>query len=732
MGRFYQTSDAKFVDDKMFEAPHQLMAQVLQNKDKEIDTEITSATAYLDKLKADVLTQDSPELQQEIKNYEAKITGIVDNIKSNPLEYNKYSSDIMHLGRDINANWTTGKIGTMQQYKKNVVAEYDKLDELAKKDPSKYDAAYIAAEKANILAKYQGINWNADMNKAGASPDIQNAYYAADFDDKFLQHMKASGYSVEKDTRGGNGYIYRHKEGGKQLTKEEIANAMYSQLTADNDYQQAVERRKQLGISGYENADLSKAYVYEKNEKGIPQFKGFNTDHYGKMINAAAQTYSHKETEKSDTIHNDEGYWKTWDRANKLADDAKEEAENVNTSYEAVYQVGTNSASNFQSNLVQTNQNLGAIQDNIATQITNLKVKPGSDMERLIKKGNVQAMVAAGMSEASATQLSSQLKSEQTKKNLLNAQALGFIEYAKKTGKKFDTTKNGWLNDPKAQKAYNEYLTVNGTKEKNNTKENLVTLNGIGLNKNTITELKGVIEQRFDDLSFNIDQTVKGSQLKFEDKSGNEIVYVAANDKRAGKTEKVKAGIKPAVKTGYFDFKLDKPAEQLYKTRTYKVAPGGKLSVSQLISEGGIEQRTNKEGKKIFITRQNGKEVGLMVDEKTVGLDMALDNAGQSNLGMSVQIGDYRLPALVSTNQISTPSIDAHISKNRPEMEWRRTMNQTNIKTLGKKTVPALNGEFYETNHGKAYIIHTDGSKTELLNEGEIDKVHQIIYSEQN
>ena len=84
MGRFYQTSDAKFVDDKMFEAPHQLMAQVLQNKDKEIDTEITSATAYLDKLKADVLTQDSPELQQEIKNYEAKITGIVDNIKSNP------------------------------------------------------------------------------------------------------------------------------------------------------------------------------------------------------------------------------------------------------------------------------------------------------------------------------------------------------------------------------------------------------------------------------------------------------------------------------------------------------------------------------------------------------------------------------------------------------------------------------------------------------------------------
>lgn len=731
MGRFYQTSDAKFVDNKMFEAPHQLMAQVLQNKDKEIDTEITSATAYLDKLKADVLTQDSPELQQEIKNYEAKITGIVDNIRNNPLNYNKYSTDMTQLGRDINANWTTGKIGTMQQYKKNVVAEYDKLDELAKKDPKKYDAAYIAAEKANILAKYEGINWNADMNKAGASPDIQNTYYAADFDDKFLEHMKASGYEVEKDTRGGDGYIYRHKDTGKELTKEEIANAMYSQLNADNDYQQAVERRKQLGVSGYENADLNNAFIYEKDEKGVPQFKGFNNDHYGRMINAAAQTYAYKETGVSDTIYTDTPFMQRAGWAREDEQKAKEEAENVNTSYEAVYQVGTNSASTFQKTLTQTNQNLGAIQDNINTQIKNLKVKPGSDMEKLIKKGNIQAMVAAGMSEASATELSSQLKSEVTKKNLLNAQAQGFIEYAKKTGRKFDTTKNGWLNDPNAQKAYNEYLTVNGSKEKNNVKENLVTLNGIGLNKNTITELKGVIEQRFDDVAFNIDQTVKGSQLKFEDKNGNEIVYVAANDKRAGKTEKVKNGTK-YVDEPWYNLTANDHEEQLYKTRTYKVAPGGKLSVSQLISEGGIEQRTNKEGKKIYITRQNGKEVGLQVDEKTVGLDMALDNAGQSNLGMSVQIGDYRLPALVSTNQISTPSIDNFISKNRPEMEWRRTMNQTNIKTLGRRTVPAMNGESYETDHGKAYIIHKDGSRTQLLKSEEIDKVHQIIYSEQN
>jgi hypothetical protein len=43
-----------------------------------------------------------------------------------------------------------------------------------------------------------------------------------------------------------------------------------------------------------------------------------------------------------------------------------------------------------------------------------------------------------------------------------------------------------------------------------------------------------------------------------------------------------------------------------------------------------------------------------------------------------------------------------------------------------------MNGESYETDHGKAYIIHKDGSRTQLLKSEEIDKVHQIIYSEQN
>lgn len=718
MGRFYQTSAGQFVDNKMFEAPHQLMAQVIQGKDKAIDTEISSATAYLDKLKADVLKQDSPELQQSIKDYESRISDIVNNIKLDPLNYNKYTGDITQLGRDISADWTTGKIGTMQANKKQVIEEYDKLDELAKKDPKAYDAAYIAAEKANILKNYQGVQWNKDLNKAGASPDIQDAYYAANFDDKFLEHMKANGYAVEKDTRGGDGYIYRNKVDNKILSKQEVAAKMYAQLQADTAYQQAVDRRKELGIEGYENADLSNAYIYGKDKKGAPVFKGFNNDHYGRMINAAAQTYAYQDTSTSNTIQGDEGYLKRAGWAREDAKEAREEAERVNTSYEGVYTVGTNSADNFQKSLIYANNNLAQTQQDIQDQITNLKVQPGSDTERLMRKGNVQAMLAAGVDEQTANLLSSRYKRDVTKKNLLNAQAIGFKEFIGKKGN-VDTTKPGWLNDPKNQKLYNDYLLSHGAKDENAVKTNIVTLNGIGMNKNTITELQEVMKQRFDDLRFNIDNTTKGSEFKFSDKNGNTVIYVSSRDPRAGKVYNV----------------AHKKGDQTVNERLeYKTAPGGQLSVSQLIDSGAIETRTDKSGNKKYITYDNGKEVGLVADEKTLGLDTALDDNGNANLGMTMQIGNKRLPVLISTDQINTPSLMNYLNKNASEMEWNNIMNKTNFKTLGRKVkaVPGNSGESFMTNHGKAYVVHKDGSMSEVKGQEEINTIHRLVYSEEN
>jgi hypothetical protein len=267
MGRFYQTSDAKFVDNKMFEAPHQLMAQVLQNKDKEIDTEITSATAYLDKLKADVLTQDSPELQQEIKNYEAKITGIVDNIKSNPLEYNKYSSDIMHLGRDINANWTTGKIGQMQQNKKDYDKRVEYLDDYLKKNPE--ESAYVEAKRKAILADYQkGIQFNDNTGKASNRIDKDSELYKLDTNEDFLKDLKAKGIEYKKTSNGHDGYIYESNGQSKILTEDEIADKYIDYIKANPHITNALNDWKNVGVQGFNDVDVNNAKQLKVDANG--------------------------------------------------------------------------------------------------------------------------------------------------------------------------------------------------------------------------------------------------------------------------------------------------------------------------------------------------------------------------------------------------------------------------------------------------------------------------------
>lgn len=81
MGQFYESTAGRFVDDKMFQAPHQLMQAIIQNKDKAVDTEIASAVSLYDKLTADVLQQDNPRAKEVISGYESKINDVVSNIQ---------------------------------------------------------------------------------------------------------------------------------------------------------------------------------------------------------------------------------------------------------------------------------------------------------------------------------------------------------------------------------------------------------------------------------------------------------------------------------------------------------------------------------------------------------------------------------------------------------------------------------------------------------------------------
>jgi len=725
MGRFYETSQPHFIDNKMYEAPAELMSNVLMNKEKAVDDTISSAVSFLDKLKAEALTQDTPRLQEKIKAYEQNISGIVSNIQANPMEYSKYQGDITKLGRDIGADWSTGEIGTMQKYRKQVAEEYDVIDKLSEKDG--YDAAYKAARKKEILAKYTGIGWNNNTGTAGQSPSITGDYKGLVFDEGFAQHMKDSGYDVTKETNGGNGYTYTKQGSYQGVSKERVAQAYVDYIQANPNLQAAVNERRNLGIAGFENADLSQLYEFNTDKDGKKQFKGFRNDYYGNKINAGISTYARGVTKDSNTIGNDAGYFKNKDYQREDAAAAKLIPEHINTTYGHVYQVASNSADNFQKALGLVNQGLTNSQNALQSQIKQLKVKPGSETEKLIKQGNVQAMVAAGLSEDSAYKLSSDYKSQLTKKNFLSAQAQGFKDYLKNsTLKNLDTSKPGWLNNPLIKNVYNKFLGE--TKNKNNVMDNVVSFNETGMSTATIKEIQGAAGQFFDDAYFNIDQTVKGSTLEFDDAKGNTIVYVPQNDKRAG-TSLIVNSVTGAKKTKWFDGESDSDGVKSSKRVIYKTAPGGRLSFGLLEKEGLMTSGVDANGNKKYTTRKNGKEAGFVIDEKTIGLDMSLANDGDSNLVMHVQMGNSRLPVLMSTNQLNVPTLNTFLNTNMSERAFNRDMSHTNISTLAKRVKDVGNGESFMTDKGRAFIVHADGSRVEYKTEKEIKRIHQIVYS---
>ena len=74
MGRFYKTVRGEFLENKMYQPPIKLMAQVIANTDKQIMTNETALASLYDKLQAQGLAVDNPRLQEIISGYRSQNT----------------------------------------------------------------------------------------------------------------------------------------------------------------------------------------------------------------------------------------------------------------------------------------------------------------------------------------------------------------------------------------------------------------------------------------------------------------------------------------------------------------------------------------------------------------------------------------------------------------------------------------------------------------------------------
>jgi hypothetical protein len=704
MGQFYKGTPAEFLDDKMYKAPYELMGAVIDKKDKAIDDTITQYQGYLDKLKADVLEQDSPELRATIQQYQTRIDNAVQGITSDPMNYQKYTPDLNTLGRDITNTWSsTGKVGTMEANKKKVLAEYDTLEKLAKEKG--YTADYLTAEKRRILEKYKGVEWDEERGKAMGAPEIADAYHKLDFDEGFLSHLKAQKISRTQDTPGGP-WVYRHEGSSEVLSPNDIMSAYMLQANADPATKAALERYNKLGVAGYESVGLNEVYtkvpVTDASgrpvmENGQPKMKEvLNPNNYwAKKMGAAAETYKVNNSEVKDTMSENGVYSR---EAGWAREDEKEAKENITAETTTTTNIETRDStlSNLANNY---NQSAGVAYKTVQQALKNaeeLGIKPGTISYNQIKNGNFTALRVAGKNQegflATVDQLEKQYKRAQAEKGLASASVTAFTNTLPANLQKIMYTKNAnWSDNPEIVAAYNKYIEKAKADKKFyqlNPEEQITSLNGMDLSKGTKDSFKKVVEDDLDKFRFKLGGPQGGEQI-METASGTKIAFTTNKnlDKKVGK------------RNG--------------QTVTYEYSPSGEHSIAELQKLGvvGMAVSGDKKDKKKYFFFENGKQVGLDVAPETFGVVKGYDQNGQANMAVDVQMGKNTSRITIGAGQVTSPEVRNWFAENDDDLYFKNQDTKTNWKMIKKETKDKA-GNVYTMDHGKAYMNGVERTST--------------------
>lgn len=195
MARFYKTAEADFLQDKMYQPPIELMAQVLTNVDKQIATQEGNLLSLNDKLVAKGLDVDNPRLQEIISGFKSQIEDVTSKLQENPLEFRRQTGAVRSLGKTIADTWgSNGEVGIIQ----NQLATRSKYVEDLQEKVKDGKVLQADADKALMLfdAEYKmkgGVNYQG-QNKYNSykADNLTEHVDSLDYLNKFFQGWKES------------------------------------------------------------------------------------------------------------------------------------------------------------------------------------------------------------------------------------------------------------------------------------------------------------------------------------------------------------------------------------------------------------------------------------------------------------------------------------------------------------------------------------------------------------
>jgi hypothetical protein len=744
MGQFYRGAEATFLDDAMFKLPYELIGKVIEKKDKEVNDSIDTLTAYSDKLKADVLEEDSPQLRAKIQEYQQRIDKAVQGIQSDPMNYNLQTGEIKALSRDITRDWSsTGQVGTMEGNKKQFLAEKERIADLVK--AGKLDPAIATLEEAKIREKYKaegGLKWNRESQKAENALDIQNQYYKVDFDEKFLTHMKPEEWSEEYDTARGM-YIYTNKYSGKQLTREDIIDTYLTQLQSDTPTLYAANRYGQLGgeqdLAGYEGVNrINEATYYEtvkgKDGKERKVLKTNQDNYWGRKAEAAAKVFEQRERNTSQTMK-DNTY------AQKLAEEERNKPEEVIIDVETNLGKKNYSSTSSATTWTVNNSTLTNLQSEIGKLAEQNNIKPGTAAYKAIVSGNAAAIQKLFVDPKTAEKFINRFNDVNMEINLQKNAVNQFNTTYAKELKTLGNNGKGLAANPAlwtpAQKAF--YDAKMKEQKVIATNQGVATFDGLNMNNETQKEVKKVVSSHIltGTGSFTAAQGIPSVKL-----GGARVRYLdpnnAMNVTDLSPTRKVAVTHKG--KVHYFDrhsssnqYKIGKEVVTVDPKNVLVTYPHkGEVNMNLYAQNGHINTTkaiTDDEGNTIYgyQTMEGGKMVDITVDQDNTAPSRLLDNKKENYIQTSFKIGSFGVDA--SVKGVTTP---------RLQSAWDNTYEQRNIETTKLKygnqfkgTVPGPNGSTYEVDNGQ-YFIKTNTSKQLITDPSVILTIDKAILYKTN
>lgn len=286
MGRFYKTAKPTFVDDIIYQAPHELMLNALKTQDANFDLQQKELDAFdtMGDL-LDFTDKDKDARNERLNIHRNKAQDLAEKIQKNPALYQNYIGEINRAKKDFNNDVKSGQLFEMDRTAKRRTKLINEIN--AKKDISE------EARKQALLTidrEYQGV---------GKGDFAENIHiYDKINETEFQKNLKAT---INLDTEGitttvpKNGYLITDGETKSYLTEERLSNIV------DNDPVMAEWKREQLQTltRKLDNGEFdSEAEMNAEYKKRLDNFKQNTIDKLGfKKIN------------KVQDIKSDSAYW---------------------------------------------------------------------------------------------------------------------------------------------------------------------------------------------------------------------------------------------------------------------------------------------------------------------------------------------------------------------------------------------------------------------------------------